>query len=209
MSVTSTTHYGVDQLIVCYSEVPVVDAALRWSGNNRVYIFRGNKYWRYDDSCDCIDSGPWSVTDYWPGLPSDLDAALVWTDGKTYFFKGSQYYKYNDEQDRVEEGYPRSISSGWAGVPSDIDAALTLPNNGTYFFKGKQFWTYTGGVNIAYPLDIEKTTWPGIPSHLDAALLYSESSVYFFKKKQYYKYGTVNGQYPLAICEGFRGLPCY
>ncbi|XP_062513374.1 uncharacterized protein LOC134189148 [Corticium candelabrum] len=191
----------------CSSEA-VVDAAVRWSGDSSVYIFRGSGYWYYNESCKCTRGDPLSITEYWPGLPDNLDAALVWTDGKTYFFKGTMYYRYDDEQDRVEDGYPKSITSGWPGIPDNIGAAIVFEKSSkAFFFKGTEFWTYENDRRSVRGL-INWETWEGLPSHLDAALYLSKSNVYFFKKKQCYKYGVVRGQYPRATCEKFRGLPC-
>ena len=172
-----------------------------------MFIFRGGDFWRYNVSCSCIDIGPWNIPEYWPGLPTKLDASLLWTDGNIYFFKKSQYYKYNVEEDRVEEGYPQPISSGWPGVPNNIDAAFVYSNGKAYFFKDSSFWTFSKGQGN--PGVINRSTWPGIPTHVDAALVQSQSTFYFFKQKQYYKNGEMNGQYPQAICEKFYGLPCY
>ena len=35
----------------------------------------------------CLAGYPRSISADWDGLPSSLDAAFTWTNGKTYFFK--------------------------------------------------------------------------------------------------------------------------
>lgn len=49
---------------------------------------QGSQYWR--TSGTSVDDGyPLSISEYWPGLPNDIDAAVVWArNGKAYFFKG-------------------------------------------------------------------------------------------------------------------------
>jgi V8-like Glu-specific endopeptidase len=189
------------------SQASVVDTAVRWPESQLLFLFRGTEFWRYNESCSCIDLGPWNIPEYWPGLPTSLDASLLWTDGNIYFFKGRQYYKYNVKKDRVDIGYPKPIKSGWRGVPNDIDAALALSNETAYFFKGPKFWTFSKGKGDSG--EINKSTWPGIPADVSAALVQRDSVYYFFKQKQFYKFGELDGQYPQTICETLDGLPCY
>jgi matrix metalloproteinase-14 (membrane-inserted) len=70
----------------------------------------------------------------WDGLPSNLDAAFTWTNGKTYFFRGTEYWRFTEK--KMDEGYPKSIRSGFDGIPSFVDAAFVWSGNGKiYFFK--------------------------------------------------------------------------
>jgi len=87
---------------------------------------------------------PKAISSGWAGVfESNLDAAVVWSNGKAYFFNGDQYIRYDIAADRADEGYPKAISSGWAGVfESDLDAAVVWPNGKAYFFKGDQYIRY-------------------------------------------------------------------
>ena len=42
------------------------------------------------------DKYPKSISEW--GLPSDMDGALQWDNGKTYFFKQGQYWRFNDRR---------------------------------------------------------------------------------------------------------------
>ena len=56
----------------------------------------------------------------WVGWPSsfanDLDAAVVWNNGKAYFFKGTNYISYDIASDRVDPGYPKETDMYWPGL---------------------------------------------------------------------------------------------
>ena len=105
---------------------------------------------------------PKKITEGWPGLPNDIDAAiyweatyntyLVWTDdgwsrveklvspARTYFFKGSQYWRFRNGQ--MDAGYPLDIGDEW-GLPDNLDGAFVWQRNGrSYFFKGMSIYFF-------------------------------------------------------------------
>eukprot|EP00092_Neocalanus_flemingeri_P010689 GFUD01011513.1.p1 GENE.GFUD01011513.1~~GFUD01011513.1.p1 ORF type:complete len:523 (+),score=130.30 GFUD01011513.1:119-1687(+) len=153
------------------------------------YAFLGNKYWRLTDTA--VEPGyPRLISQGWPGLPRNLDAAFTWTNGKTFFFKGSQYWRFTNIG-QVDGGYPREISEGFDGIPDDIDASFVWAvNNKIYFFKGAQYWKFdpdkSQPVGYSYPRLISK--WDGIPDYLDSAMQYSNGKTYFFKSGKYYRF---------------------
>lgn len=59
-----------------------------------------------------LDSGyPKDMSQGFAGIPTNLDAAVVWAkNNKIYFFKGSKYWKLDPDQDPpVPDTYPRPI----------------------------------------------------------------------------------------------------
>jgi hypothetical protein len=44
---------------------------------------------------------PHSISEYWTGIPNDIDDAVQWSNGKSYFFKDGNYLRYDDEADTV------------------------------------------------------------------------------------------------------------
>lgn len=101
------------------AELANMDAAFQWGRNNKVYFFKGDKYWRYDPDRKNVDIGyPKPITEGWRHIPNNLDAALQWQNGKTYFFKGLEYFAIDDytlEIPKVDPPYPRKISTYWMG----------------------------------------------------------------------------------------------
>ena len=81
------------------------------------------------------DKYPKSISDW--GLPSDIDGALQWDNGKTYFFKQGQYWRFNDRRfatqhadniyvnflfnrftiDLSSNPFPRQTGPWWFGCP--------------------------------------------------------------------------------------------
>jgi hypothetical protein len=98
-------------------------------------VLTGDHYWKLTE--DGIAAGyPRSISKSWPGLPSKIDAAFTYRNGKTYFFKGSQYWRYVGK--KMDGEYPKQISDGFTGIPDNIDAAVVWSGNGKiYFFKGE------------------------------------------------------------------------
>jgi hypothetical protein len=144
---------------------------------NKVYLFKGNQYWRWDVSKDTLDDGyPKPISAGWKGLPNDLDAAIFggFSDSnrnqKLYFFKGNQYWRWDIISDTLDEGYPKPISVGWKGLPNDLDAAFYggvssgNRDNKLYFFKGNQYWRWditTDTLDEGYPKTID-AGWKGL-----------------------------------------------
>jgi Hemopexin len=112
-----------------------VDAGLVWP-NKKAYLFGlvGNgfghiAYIRYDIGQDRQDDGyPKPIAENWHGLPSVINAATVWPNGKAYFFFGNQYARYDIGADRVDDGYPKPIAGNWPGVPITSPAPPDPPH---------------------------------------------------------------------------------
>lgn len=99
-----------------------------------LFLRSGANYWKL--TSDRIAPGyPKLIAQGWPNLPSNIDAAFTYKNGKTYFFKGSKYWRYDNK--KLDGDYPKSISDGFNGIPDNIQAALVWSGNGKiYFFKG-------------------------------------------------------------------------
>ena len=165
-----------------------IDTFVRTS-NGATYVFSGSEYYKLsNDDTDVADGYPRSISQYWPGLPNDIDAAVTWKDmDVTYFFKGSQYWRFDGTS--PSSGYPKDISN-WSGLPSGLDAAFQWgKDNNLYFFQGSQYWkydTYSQGMASGYPKDISNH-WNGIPDNVDAAYQWKNGKTYFFKSKNYWR----------------------
>jgi Domain of unknown function (DUF1906)/Hemopexin len=85
------------------SETICID--IRHDAMSKFYFFHGDKYCRYDAKADSVDADYLpayaSITDNWSGLPTGVDAALNWGNGKTFFFVASEYYRYDNGNDSV------------------------------------------------------------------------------------------------------------
>ncbi|KOB78388.1 Matrix metalloproteinase variant 1, partial [Operophtera brumata] len=96
-----------------------IDAALVWSGNGKIYFYKGSKFWRFDPA----QRPPVKATypkplSNWEGIPDSIDAALQYTNGYTYFFKGGSYWRFNDRTFSVDSdnpAFPRSLAYWWLG----------------------------------------------------------------------------------------------
>jgi len=103
------------------NDVKKIDAAFIWSGNGRTYLFSGDKYFRYDEWRQSIDSNyPRDISQNWKGVPGNVDAVFEWRNGKTYFFQDKNYYRLNNYYVKVEDNYPRSIAKIWTQCSSDL-----------------------------------------------------------------------------------------
>ena len=70
-----------------------IDAIVQTSDGTS-FVFKGDNYWKL--AGDNVAAGyPRSISQGWPGLPGNIDAALTWQSRKyTYLFKGYKYWKF-------------------------------------------------------------------------------------------------------------------
>ena len=64
----------------------VKPAAPRGNDDGSTFAFKGDKYYKLTENA-IADGYPKLISEGWPGLPSDIDAAFTYKNGKTYFFK--------------------------------------------------------------------------------------------------------------------------
>ncbi|XP_018571216.1 matrix metalloproteinase-14 isoform X2 [Anoplophora glabripennis] len=158
------------------------------SAEGYTYVFKGDKYWRLTE--ESIAPGyPKKISETWPGLEGNIDAAFTYKNGKTYFFKGSKYWRYKGR--KMDGDYPKEISEGFTGIPDNLDAALVWSGNGKiYFYKGSKFWRFDPSqrppVKSTYPKPI--SNWDGVPDNLNAAFQWTNGYTYFYKGNAYYRF---------------------
>lgn len=110
-----------------------VDATFVDSQTRKLYIFKGDEYWRFSQLSNLdytLDAAyPQLISLMWKGLPSSLDAVFEWSNNQLYFFKGTEYYRWNKNLNQVHSGYPikstRSFlacSSSPAGLQANDDS---------------------------------------------------------------------------------------
>ncbi|KAJ0003996.1 hypothetical protein NQD34_010210 [Periophthalmus magnuspinnatus] len=87
---------------------PIDAAFTRINCQGKTYIFKGNKYWRFDG--DVLDEDyPRNITVGFDGVPSDMDAAFAVPapshrgKEKAYFFKDDKYYQYEFKHQPTHE----------------------------------------------------------------------------------------------------------
>jgi hypothetical protein len=73
-----------------------LDAATVWTGNGKIYFYKGTKFWRFDPaSKPPVRSNYPKLIKNWQGIPDHINAAVTYK-GYTYFFQDNAYYRFND-----------------------------------------------------------------------------------------------------------------
>jgi hypothetical protein len=89
-----------------------IDAALNHPFNSdKIYFFKGDKYWRYDFKNNSLDNGyPLELggDSYWPGIPADLSASYKdpnYPGRNVIFLQNKEYYLYDMGTNSVVDGW--------------------------------------------------------------------------------------------------------
>lgn len=127
-----------------------------------------------------------------PSLAAQVDAQVLWSNGKAYVFQGNGYTRYDVASGKADPGYPRYIATNWRGLfAGDIDAAVVWSNGKAYFFKGSEYIRYDVAADRAdpgYPRAIADH-WPGLwPEGIDAVVVGNDGKAYFFKGEEVIRY---------------------
>ncbi|MBT7567432.1 hypothetical protein HN630_00840 [archaeon] len=198
------------------------------NGGDYIYFFNGGQYWKYDNYNSLMLHGfPNDISKGWTGIPSDIDAAVKYSETSFFFFKDDDYwrYDYNPSKDIDGIAVTGKISTGWPGIPSNIDAAVKGKWDQFFFIKGDRYWQYNYNhtkspiVNeVMSPKEgkkiSDKGNWDGLPERLEpnAAVRYF-NYVYLFDGAEYWKFdldtdSAVEGnpRETAAWAEGFENL---
>lgn len=91
-----------------------IDSALYLSKNKKIIFFKGSGYWQWDEVGPTnFGSYPKPIWKLFLGAPSNIDAALTWTNGQIYIFKGTKYWRVNQYHQAVEKKYPLNTATYW------------------------------------------------------------------------------------------------
>ncbi|XP_034552457.1 matrix metalloproteinase-19-like [Notolabrus celidotus] len=92
---------------------PNIDSALYFNKNKRLMFIKGSVYWQWDEvGRTDFSVYPKPVSQLLHGLPSNIDAAMTWTNGHIYAFKGAEYWRLNQNL-QAEKPYPLSTARHW------------------------------------------------------------------------------------------------
>ncbi|PSN48129.1 hypothetical protein C0J52_05815 [Blattella germanica] len=150
----------------------------------------GQYYWKM-----CIDGlmagYPRTIGHRWPGLPSDVDAAVAMSTWVTYFFKDDKYWAFN--YSTLIPGHPKLISEGWPGIPNNLEGATWYKDSKFYFFKDNQYWLFDSHEVPNVPKDFPKESrdWhETIHGKLDDVMYVPSGFMYFFSEGSYNRYNN-------------------
>ncbi|XP_030630914.1 matrix metalloproteinase-25 [Chanos chanos] len=164
-----------------------------------VFFFKGIHFWRIQRSGSLVSFAPALITNFWIGLPRNLqkiDAVYERkTDSHIIFFIGSQYWVFKDNVALPD--YPRPLLD-WGMKSADgtevnkVEAAFVWAHNGkTYLFSGRRFWRFTEGQGGTAPkpeggYPKNSSLWKGVPDNPDDIITWGEGDTYFFKNNSYW-----------------------
>ncbi|CAJ1063295.1 vitronectin b [Xyrichtys novacula] len=151
---------------------PIDAAFTRINCQGKSYIFKGNKYWRFDG--DVLDEDyPRDISVGFDGIPDDIDAAFAIPAPshrgreKAYFFKGEKYHQYEFKQQPSHEEcvlMSRSSPSVLFTRYTDLFCDQTWEDLFAELF---------GGPYSSHDIGARYTSrdWHGIRSPVDAAMV--------------------------------------
>ncbi|KAH3887079.1 matrilysin-like [Dreissena polymorpha] len=113
-----------------------IGAAVYDRRNNKFYIFKADKFWRYTGFA--LDVGyPKKLHGWYRGV----DAAIAEDNGEIRLLKGGEASVWREDFREPPRGYPVPISILWPGLRSELEAAVRYRRM-SYFFKGANYFRY-------------------------------------------------------------------
>ncbi|XP_032901731.1 vitronectin-like [Amblyraja radiata] len=147
---------------------PIDAAFTRINCEGKTYLFKGMMYWRFNDGI--MEEGfPRPIKDGFPGIPTQLDAALaipasgIHGKEQVYFFKGNHYWQY------VFEHQPTQAEC--AAIPMSIPFqryTYLMADNWDDFFS--ELFGSISSARTSGPFSIRQH-WHGIPGKVDSAMI--------------------------------------
>ena len=186
------------------------DAAMIHPTNKKAYFFKGSKYYSYD-----FNTKKMAVKnigrDGWKGVPVNLDAAVMHTNGKAYLFKADNYHRYNFTRRATDNLNSIIGRDGWR-LFHKLDAVVfnnlnTGPYNAVrpeHFIRdryayyvsfegidGFGLWANRSEVKSLTKKRFGYDWYKGVKSNIDAGFLHPKNKkYYFFKGDTYYRYNA-------------------
>jgi len=158
----------------------------RWN-NGVIYMFAGDKYYRYDEDIHNINEKyPKKIEEFWKGVPDSIDDVFMDKEERTYFIKDGLAYQFVQAQSSAR--YPKPISTIWKGVPDSVRAGFQYSDGYLYLFDDKVYYkvnTTTETVVAGYP-QLMSSRFKGVPEDVASALTWYNDDVYFFKNESYW-----------------------
>ncbi|XP_036283578.1 stromelysin-1-like [Pipistrellus kuhlii] len=134
-----------------------------------ILFFKDRHVWR--KSLRTLEPVFYSISSFWPSLPSGVDAAYEATNKDIVFiFKGNQFWAIRGIE--MQAGYPRSIHTlGFPATVKKIDAAIfDKQKKKTYFFVEDKYWRFDEkkrSMDPGFPRQTAKD-FPGVGPKVDA-----------------------------------------
>ncbi|KAH7731378.1 Matrixin family protein [Aphelenchoides avenae] len=157
-----------------------------------------NWFWRFDVN-GSLNASPRTVSEFWRGLPTPVDAAFELND-HVFFFVGKKCYEY----------WGRSLVTVRNltdfGLPADLQHvrlaySWNYGNEAKYYiWSDEEYWKIDirdMRKEVDYPRPIS-LNWKGIPSDVSAATIWGKDLL-FFGDGELYKFGS----YKMSVARGY------
>jgi hypothetical protein len=207
---------GGEELYMCTSKKAtpgvMVDSAFIWGGDNNLYFFKDEKYWRYSMDTYRAEKGfPAKISSFWGKIPKNIDAVFTNPhDKQTYFFKGSMFYRYDKKNETIAKGYPKYIKDTWKNIPDNLDAVYVDKDKNIYFIYKNKYYEWDHSEKRAKtPMQLNRK-WIGAPSNI-SAMFYNnkKKQTYIIQGSKLFKYNfdmKMDSSSPIDINTEFSNL---
>ncbi|CAD5216450.1 unnamed protein product [Bursaphelenchus okinawaensis] len=198
--IETTTKPPNKEIDLCDTDVDAVGVF-----RSEIFLFKGDVFWRLDQKGELVEK-PRKIVDFWPSLPTPVDACFEIND-QAHFFVGQTIYSfYGHELNYTRRLFDIGIPENVKNIRLAYEWVYGLQTR-YYLWGDEEYWKLdetSWKVEVDYPRKIDDN-WKNIPQSVSAAFSW-DKSLYFVGNGEMFKFSSFKMSVAPDYPQSFRNV---